>query len=170
MSLQSTLSIIMTQELRCSNLETQDKLHYIPLPGSAGARWGVTHQKVIISRSHLARGECPDSDIISSDCIRVPPEQMQFPRKYIPVSRTGHVCEWLTASGQILQIFPAWARLWARTVRALLGCLVASGAGLGLAKVSGKWVTLHCTLYRHCTGRTALYTTKSHSIFAFAIY
>ena len=30
--------------------------------------------------------------------------------------------------------------------RALPGCLVAGGAGLGLAKVSGKWVTGHCTL------------------------
>ena len=133
------------------------------------------------SKSHniaLTRGasvQTPDSDISS------PWTEYQYPGSSwadaispVPAKYScipDHVCEWLTdeappprhwlgaASGQILQIFPAWARLWARTRRAGL-CLAAWSAGPGTGDLprsleSGSlytvhWRTVHCTSHS-CT-------------------
>ena len=134
----------------------------------------MTHQKVIISRSHEARVSRLQTVTLAahglSISIRVPPEQMQFPQspQNIPVSRTMFASgsqtrrppprHWLgAASGQILQIFPAWARLWARTRRPGL-CLAAWSAGPGTGDLprsleSGSLYTVHWRTV-HCTGHS----------------
>ena len=100
--------------------------------------------------------------------IRVPPEQMQFPQspQNIPVSRTMFAsgsqtrrppsplagsCKWPN-SPNFPSLGPA---LGQDTVpgRALPGCLECWPRHRGLAKVSGKWVTVHWRTV-HCTGHS----------------
>ena len=73
-------------------------------------------------------------------------------------------------SGQILQIFPAWARLWARTLCRAGRCLAAWSAGPGTGDLprSLESGSLYTGALYTVQATPVLYT--SHSIFAFAIY